>query len=65
MAPRANTTFELVDKLLKGTLANRLAEWRGDGLSLTACAEEIEKLCGVQTSRETVRRWLLREDVGS
>ncbi len=58
MAPRSNTTFDLVDKLLKGKLAAKLVVWREKKLTYTECADEIEKLCGVRTSRETIRRWL-------
>lgn len=58
MAPRSNTTYDLVDKLLKGTLARRLSTWREKEMTYTDCADEIERLCGVRTSRETIRRWL-------
>lgn len=51
------STFPLVDLLFDGHLANRLTDWRAQGLSYEAIADCIREEKGHTISASTVRRW--------
>ena len=51
------STFPLVDRLITGDLAKRLADWRADGQSFESIADLIRDEAQVTVSASTVRRW--------
>ena len=46
----------MYDRLLDGTLADKLCDWRRDGATYLQIRDELVAL-GVPVSVETVRRW--------
>lgn len=56
------SNYELADLALGGNLAQRLREWRAQGLSLDRIAEKLRHDDGIHVSRETVRRWFVDID---
>ncbi len=52
------SSFDLADKVLGGTLAERLRRMRAEGLTYDQMAEELRPAIGV--SRETLRRWVVQ-----
>lgn len=53
------SNFELANMALGGQLEDRLSEWRADGLTIDRIAQRLQG-DGIDVSRETVRRWLLK-----
>lgn len=55
----ASLGLQFADHLLEGTLAQRLADWRSDGLSWERIARELEKLTDgqIDVSFDTVKKW--------
>lgn len=49
--------LRLADRVLDGRLAERLTEWRSEGLSFEACARKLSDLLGEYMTAETVRVW--------
>lgn len=49
---------DLVDRLLGGTLDDRLRAWRSDGLSHEAIAQILRTDHGITLSTATVCRWV-------
>lgn len=49
--------FPLVDRLLDGSLADKLAAWRADGLSYFEISNRLRVEHDVQITPDTVRRW--------
>jgi hypothetical protein len=56
------STFPLHDRLLGGTLTDKLRGWRNEGLTLLAIRDRLAEH-DVKVSIETVRRWC--DDVGA
>ena len=57
------TIYPLLDRLLDGTLADRLTEWRSvQGLSYDGISKRLLVDHDVDVSTDTVRRWL--DDLG-
>jgi len=56
------STFPLYDRLLDGTLTEKLRAWRTEGLTLLAIRDRLAQH-DVKVSVETVRRWC--DDVGA
>lgn len=56
------STFPLHDRLLGGTLADKLRAWRADGDSLLTIRDRLSAH-DVNVSVETVRRWC--DEVGA
>lgn len=47
----------LVDRLLKGRLAESLTAWRDEGLSFESMAFRLHAEHDIEVTSETVRRW--------
>ena len=47
----------LLDRMMNGALNQRLADWRGAGLSFNDMAAELERAVGVRVTGQTVRNW--------
>lgn len=56
MANRASL-YDWADERLRGRLAERLAQWLSDGLTLDEIVDELREKHDLTVSRETVRRW--------
>lgn len=52
------STFPLHDRLTDGRLSSLLRELRGEGLSYFEIAVRVRQDLGIETSTETVRRWI-------
>jgi intein-encoded DNA endonuclease-like protein len=53
------TTFPLVDRILEGTLAQRLESWRAEGKTYDDIAFLLRSEHDVKVSTATVCRWLV------
>lgn len=51
------TAYAWADRLLEGTLDERLRQYRAEGMSAERIAFEL-RAQQVEVSRETVRRWI-------
>ena len=56
------TIYSLLDRLLEGTLDDRLREWRSEGLSLNGITKRLHREHDIDVSTDTVRRWLMEID---
>lgn len=52
------TIYSMLDRLLGGTLEDRLRRWSDDGLSLAAITKRLLVEHDIDVSTDTVRRWL-------
>ena len=52
------TIYSLLDRLLEGTLDDRLRQWKADGLSLASITKRLHTEHDIDVSTDTVRRWL-------
>ncbi|MCU4183992.1 hypothetical protein K6U06_06445 [Acidiferrimicrobium sp. IK] len=50
--------FQILDRLVGGDLAERLARWRDEGLSFDAMAIRLHDEHQVDVTGETIRRWV-------
>ncbi len=57
MANRASL-YNWADERLDGTLAERLAAWRAEPLTIDEIVDELRNAHDLVISRETVRRWI-------
>lgn len=51
------STLPLTDRLMGGTLAQKLTEWRTAGDSMETIARRLENEHAIQVSSSTVGRW--------
>lgn len=58
------TTFPLVDRILDGTLAERLEAWRSEGMTFEDIAFQLRSEYDVKVSVATVCRWLAGTPAG-
>ncbi len=54
------STFPLVDRILKGQLAELLLGWQADDVALSEMAHRLRTEHDITVSVETIRRWLIR-----
>lgn len=50
--------YDLIDRILDGKLAETLAAYRAEGLTLDRTVQALREDHDVDVSRETLRRWL-------
>jgi len=53
------TQFDLYDRVVGGDLAEKLASWQSEGLSLQDIAFQLREEHRLIVSPSTVRRWML------
>ncbi len=54
----SRSIYPLIDRILGGTLAERLAEWEAEGLSPAQMSNRLYEECAIDVSYRTIYRWL-------
>jgi hypothetical protein len=64
-ATMSRSLYPLLDRLAGGTLAQRLTEWRSEGLSYDEIARRVADLTGEVVNGDSIRRWCIEQGIGS
>jgi hypothetical protein len=59
----ATALWPFVDRILGGTLEERLRAWRSEGLSAETIARKLESDHAVTVSSGMVRKWVVERDI--
>lgn len=59
MQPMQSPVFTIINKMLDGTLEQRLTDWRAEGLTFEAIARELLAE-DITVTGATVRNWCIR-----